>query len=258
MSDAPVPTPPDDDIVLAFDRVSVIRGGNFLVRGLTWQVELDERWVILGPNGAGKTTLLNLASGRLHPSRGTAWILGERLGRTDVNELRTRAINWSDSLASRSREAVQIGALHDGRVLLVHHVFRPDDSVQASQVGAMLPAHATALGKVLLANDPGRDPESEDWAPVTPRTITGADELDRELERVLDNGWAQEIEELVAGEAAIAAPIRDDRNLTVGAIAIRGAVERLCADRDTVRPELISFVRDAARAVSRDLGAPRW
>jgi iron complex transport system ATP-binding protein len=82
--------PPHDDTVLAFDRVSVIRTGTFLVRSLSWQVELDERWVVLGPNGAGKTTLLNLASGRLHPSRGTAYVLGERLGRTDVNELRTR------------------------------------------------------------------------------------------------------------------------------------------------------------------------
>jgi iron complex transport system ATP-binding protein len=88
--EAAVPTPPDDDTVISFDRVSVIRGGNFLVRGVTWQVELDERWVILGPNGAGKTTLLDIAAGRLHPSRGTAWILGERLGRTDVHELRTR------------------------------------------------------------------------------------------------------------------------------------------------------------------------
>ncbi|HEY4419049.1 MAG TPA: ATP-binding cassette domain-containing protein, partial [Pseudonocardia sp.] len=70
--------------------MSVIRSGNFLVRSISWQVELDERWVILGPNGAGKTTLLNLASARLHPSRGSAYVLGERLGRTDVNELRTR------------------------------------------------------------------------------------------------------------------------------------------------------------------------
>jgi len=81
---------PHDDTVIAFDRVSVIRSGNFLVRSLSWQVELDERWVVLGPNGAGKTTLLNLASGRLHPSKGQAWVLGERLGRVDVNELRTR------------------------------------------------------------------------------------------------------------------------------------------------------------------------
>src|SRR3954469_13420731 len=82
--------PPDDDTVIAFDRVSVIRTGSHLVRSLSWQVELDERWVVLGPNGAGKTTLLNLASARIHPSRGAAYVLGERLGRTDVNELRTR------------------------------------------------------------------------------------------------------------------------------------------------------------------------
>jgi iron complex transport system ATP-binding protein len=85
-----VTLPPDDDTVIAFDQVSVIRSGNFLVRSLSWQVELDERWVVLGPNGAGKTTVLNLASARLHPSRGQAWVLGERLGRVDVNELRTR------------------------------------------------------------------------------------------------------------------------------------------------------------------------
>jgi iron complex transport system ATP-binding protein len=74
---------------------------------LSWQVELDERWVILGPNGAGKTTLLNLASGRMHPSRGTAFVLGERLGRTDVNELRTRigltSAKLADSIPAEER-----------------------------------------------------------------------------------------------------------------------------------------------------------
>ena len=82
--------PPADDTVIAFDQVSVVRNGSFLLRSLSWQVELDERWVVLGPNGAGKTTMLNLAAARLHPSRGTAYVLGERLGRTDVTELRTR------------------------------------------------------------------------------------------------------------------------------------------------------------------------
>ncbi len=82
--------PIDPDTVIALDKVSVIRSGNHLVRDVSWQVELDERWVVLGPNGAGKSTVLNLAAGRLHPSRGTAHVLGERLGRTDVTELRTR------------------------------------------------------------------------------------------------------------------------------------------------------------------------
>jgi iron complex transport system ATP-binding protein len=105
--EAAVATVPDVDTVIALDRVSVIRGGNHLLRGLSWQVELDERWVILGPNGAGKTTLLNLASARLHPSRGTAYVLGERLGRTDVNELRTRigltSAKLADSLPPEER-----------------------------------------------------------------------------------------------------------------------------------------------------------
>jgi iron complex transport system ATP-binding protein len=92
---------PDEDTVIAFDNVSVIRGGNHLLRGIGWQVELDERWVMLGPNGAGKTTLLNLAAGRMHPSRGTAYVLGERLGRTDINELRTRIGITTGQLADR-------------------------------------------------------------------------------------------------------------------------------------------------------------
>jgi iron complex transport system ATP-binding protein len=106
--EAPDPTPPDDDIVISFDRVSVIRSGNFLLRSLSWQVELDERWVVLGPNGAGKTTLLNLASARMHPSRGTAYVLGERLGRTDVNELRTRIGITTGALADRIPPAERV------------------------------------------------------------------------------------------------------------------------------------------------------
>ena len=71
----------------------------------------------------------------------------------DVNELRSRAINWADALASRSGEAVRIGTLLDGRALVVHHVFRPDDSLQTVEIGLLLPPHACAIGKVLLAYD---------------------------------------------------------------------------------------------------------
>jgi iron complex transport system ATP-binding protein len=80
----------DSDLVIDVDRASVVRGGKYLIRDISWRVELDERWVIIGPNGAGKTTLLNLASARLHPTTGAVRILGERLGRVDVTELRTR------------------------------------------------------------------------------------------------------------------------------------------------------------------------
>ena len=81
---------PDPDLVIDVRQATVTRGGKDLIRDVDWRVELDERWVVLGPNGAGKTTLLNLAAARLHPSRGTVDVLGERLGRVDVFELRTR------------------------------------------------------------------------------------------------------------------------------------------------------------------------
>src|SRR5690606_39181719 len=79
-----------EDLMIHTSGVEVRRGGNKLLSDLDWSVELDERWVILGPNGAGKTTLLKLAAAELHPTSGTVHILGERLGRTDVFELRTR------------------------------------------------------------------------------------------------------------------------------------------------------------------------
>jgi iron complex transport system ATP-binding protein len=89
------------DQVIAVDGVTLSRSGSSLLRDISWHVELDERWVILGPNGAGKTTLLNLAAARLHPTAGTVHVLGERLGRTDVNELRTRIGLSTAALADR-------------------------------------------------------------------------------------------------------------------------------------------------------------
>jgi iron complex transport system ATP-binding protein len=82
--------PSDPDLVIDVESASVVRGDKFLLRDVSWQVELDERWVVLGPNGAGKTTLMSLAAARLFPTTGTVHVLGERLGRVDVHELRTR------------------------------------------------------------------------------------------------------------------------------------------------------------------------
>ncbi|MGI8800376.1 MAG: ABC transporter ATP-binding protein [Pseudonocardia sp.] len=79
----------------------VRRGTAMLLAELDWAVELDERWVVLGPNGAGKTTLLRLAAAELHPSTGTVDVLGERLGRVNVFELRTRIGLCSAALAGR-------------------------------------------------------------------------------------------------------------------------------------------------------------
>lgn len=93
--------------VLDLDAVTVRRGEATLLDAVTWSVDDGERWVVLGPNGAGKTTLLQIAAARMHPSAGTAVILGEQLGRVDVFELRPRiglsSAAFADSLPAHER-----------------------------------------------------------------------------------------------------------------------------------------------------------
>ncbi|WP_036477769.1 ABC transporter ATP-binding protein [Mycobacterium sp. URHD0025] len=91
----------DPDLLIDFARVTLRRGGSTLVGPITWTVELDERWVVIGPNGAGKTSLLRIAAATEHPSSGTAYVLGERLGRTDMAELRARVGLSSSALSQR-------------------------------------------------------------------------------------------------------------------------------------------------------------
>lgn len=87
--------------VLDLQDVSIRRGTTTILNRLSWTVREGERWVVLGRNGAGKTTLLQVASGRMHPSAGTADLLGSRMGRVDVFELRPRIGLSSASLADR-------------------------------------------------------------------------------------------------------------------------------------------------------------
>ena len=91
----------DPDLLIDFARVTLRRGGRVLVGPVTWSVELDERWVVIGPNGAGKTSLLRIAAAMEHPSSGTAYVLGERLGRVDMSELRARVGLSSSALSQR-------------------------------------------------------------------------------------------------------------------------------------------------------------
>ncbi|MFJ5985138.1 IclR family transcriptional regulator [Lentzea sp. NPDC092896] len=173
----------------------------------------------------------------------------------DGNELRAKALNWSDTLAMRAREAVRIGVMHGKHVLVVHHVFRPDNSRQTLDTGALLPWNATALGKALVAF--GDWPDG-DLQPFTRHTLN-PEQLTDAMNEVRDRDWAYDLHELVEGEASVAAPIRDRRGVVVGAVGISGPVERLCDSPDLPpRLELVSYVREAARSISRELGGLSW
>ena len=99
----------DPDLLIDFRGVEFIRGGNTLVGPIDWQVELDERWVIVGPNGAGKTTLIRMAAAQEFPSRGVAFVLGERIGKTDMRDLRAAIGLTSSAIASMIPPSEKVG-----------------------------------------------------------------------------------------------------------------------------------------------------
>lgn len=95
-SRATQPLETHDDLLIDFRGVELRRGGNTLVGPVDWQVELDERWVVIGPNGAGKTSLVRMAAAEEFPSKGAAFVMGERIGKTDMRDLRA-AIGMSSA-----------------------------------------------------------------------------------------------------------------------------------------------------------------
>jgi iron complex transport system ATP-binding protein len=95
--------------VVGMQGVDVVRGETYLLRGIDWTVDADQRWVVLGPNGAGKTTLLQLAAAQMHPTRGVVTLLGETLGAVDVFELRPRIGLTSAALAQRIEPGERTG-----------------------------------------------------------------------------------------------------------------------------------------------------
>lgn len=177
----------------------------------------------------------------------------------DLNELRSLSLNWVDTLAARTGEEARIAAYRDGRVLIAHHVFGSGPGHQVMDTGSTLSLHGSALGKVLLAFDPGagRSIVGQPLESLTFRTITERARLLRELADIRDAGSAVSVEEVEPEMAGIAAPVRDRGGYVVASVGIDGPVMRLCDARLAPRAELVEQVVSVAREISRVLGHGR-
>lgn len=74
--------------VIELEEVAFRRNGNDILGGVSLTVRAGERWALLGPNGAGKSTILGFCGAQTHPSGGTVRVLGQTLGRVDLQALR--------------------------------------------------------------------------------------------------------------------------------------------------------------------------
>jgi DNA-binding IclR family transcriptional regulator len=143
-------------------------------------------------------------------------------------------------------------------VMVIHHEFRPDDAVQILEVGATIPWHACALGHAIAAYlDEGEIEHmiGEPLRALTGRTRTTPDVLRKALAGVRDKGIALENQEANVGDAGIAAPVFDHSGRPVGSLGVVGPADRLLVRQ--AKASLSRAVAETARAVSRELGAPR-
>ena len=180
-----------------------------------------------------------------------------RLGNVylDTLELRSKAVPWAEDLARRTGMAVRTGVLLIDDVVIIHHEPRPDGSRQMPEVGIVIPAHASALGKAMLAflpEDAERMLADGDLRSMTGETLTDPDAISAQLEQIRTTGIAREQDEAVLGESALASPVFDSWG-NVGAIGVV-----IPSGADLASHEARDLVREAARALSRELGASSW
>jgi IclR family transcriptional regulator, KDG regulon repressor len=172
----------------------------------------------------------------------------------DALDLPARAMPALETLGAATEETVHLAVVDGAEVIFIGKVESPRPLRLYSQVGRRCPAHCTAVGKVLLAYAGSEQRALVAARPLkryTPKTITSAPALDRELEEVRRRGYATDEEEFEEGIRCIAAPVRDYRGRVVAALSVSVPAGRLPRARTA---SLVEQVLDTARRVSDALG----
>lgn len=158
-------------------------------------------------------------------------------------------------LYQKFNETVNIGVLTGSEVMYVS-VMESDQSLRASsEVGSTDPFYATSLGKVIAAHLKEKELEflleTTTLKSLTPNTITDKDDLQKELRKIKENGYAVDNEEICLGIRCFAAPIFNMFDEVEGAISLSGASVRLTEDKVE---EIIKDIRETARKISKKMG----
>jgi DNA-binding IclR family transcriptional regulator len=174
-------------------------------------------------------------------------------------EIRTHALPFLVSLRDRSNLNTQIAKLEDWNVVYLERVLGNKLRVSTpSRAGAILPAHCTALGKVLLAY---KDLEQvTKWAQENPpeqlteKTITAVPLLIAEILETRERGYAVEYGEREDHIHCIGAPVTDFSGSVVAAVSVSGTPDRL--PEKLVGSDLAKDVCATAEQISLALGSP--
>jgi DNA-binding IclR family transcriptional regulator len=164
------------------------------------------------------------------------------------HELREAVLPFLQDLFHATRTTVQLGVLSGAQVLVVEKITGHRPMPMLSQVGGLIPAHCSALGRAILAYSDAATIAAVIAAGLerrTPRTITTPTALRRELAAIPDRGWAVDREEGNIGVSCVGAPIFGPLGGVVAAVSVTGPTALVRADRAG------PAVRMAAAAASR-------
>ena len=177
----------------------------------------------------------------------------------DGNVLRSAAMGWCDTLAAMLDMQVWLEVLDTDAAVVVHHVFRPDDSPQRMRVGERVPLHASAGGKLLLAYSQNRDRLLRNMIldRFTSDTVVSRTDLATEIATVRQTGLATEHGEYERGSAATAVPVHGRRPGEIGALVVVGPPSTIFRSGTLPRNVVIDQMRQAATSIDRELGAAR-
>jgi DNA-binding IclR family transcriptional regulator len=172
-------------------------------------------------------------------------------------EIRREARSYMQELSLAFRETVNLG-FRDG--LDVMHLDKIDSLEilrMDSPVGSRAPAYCTALGKACLAFLPQNELDvlldGVKLKPYGPHTITSKKRLRQELEKIRNQGYAIDNEELAYGLRCVAAPIFDHTGLPRYSISVAGPAMRLTEKR---MQQVQKTVRKVCSELSRRMGGP--
>jgi DNA-binding IclR family transcriptional regulator len=174
------------------------------------------------------------------------------------DNLRSAAEPVLHELVARTGETVHLGVPVDGHVVYIAKVESPQSLRLVSRIGARIPMHCSAMGKALLAH---MDATALETAFARPRdvrtmhTITSADALHAELEKVRVAGVAIDDEENELGVRCIGTVVLGAGSAPVGAISVSAPATRMTHERCA---EVAPAVIGAAEEIARRLGRPTY
>ncbi|MGO9962652.1 MAG: IclR family transcriptional regulator C-terminal domain-containing protein [Acidimicrobiales bacterium] len=160
-----------------------------------------------------------------------------------------------EALVDRTHESTSAAVLDGAEIVYVVRVPTKRIMTISLGLGSRLPAHATSMGRVLLA-DLSIDqldahlPQGP-WPSFTAQTIVDRETLIIELQRVRDDGWALVDQELEEGVRSVAAPLRDRSGKTVAALNISSHAGRI--DKGVLLNEFLPDLMQTAERINERL-----